>query len=43
MTACCSCATARLIADATPDGLRAQAGTDDLEEAFLVLAEKDAA
>lgn len=32
-----------LIADATPDGLRAQAGTDDLEEAFLVLAERDAA
>jgi ABC-2 type transport system ATP-binding protein len=32
-----------LIADATPDELRSQAGTDDLEEAFLVLAEKDAA
>ena len=32
-----------LIADATPDGLRADAGTDDLEEAFLVLAERDAA
>ncbi len=32
-----------LIADETPDGLRAQAGTDDLEEAFLVLAERSAA
>ena len=32
-----------LIADATPDELRAQAGTDDLEEAFLVLAERNAA
>ncbi len=32
-----------LIADATPDELRSQAGTDDLEEAFLVLAERDAA
>jgi ABC-2 type transport system ATP-binding protein len=32
-----------LIADASPDGLRADAGTDDLEEAFLVLAERDAA
>jgi ABC-2 type transport system ATP-binding protein len=32
-----------LIADATPDGLRTDAGTDDLEEAFLVLAERDAA
>jgi ABC-2 type transport system ATP-binding protein len=32
-----------LIADATPDELRAQAGTEDLEEAFLVLAERDAA
>ncbi|MCW2799718.1 MAG: multidrug transporter ATP-binding protein [Aeromicrobium sp.] len=32
-----------LIADATPDGLRAEAGTDDLEEAFLVLAEREAA
>ncbi len=32
-----------LIADATPDELRAQAGTDDLEEAFLVLAEREAA
>jgi ABC-2 type transport system ATP-binding protein len=32
-----------LIADATPDGLRADAGTEDLEEAFLVLAERDAA
>ncbi len=33
----------QLIADATPDELRKQAGTDDLEEAFLVLAERDAA
>ncbi len=32
-----------LIADETPDGLRARAGTDDLEEAFLVLAERSAA
>lgn len=32
-----------LIADATPDELRAEAGTDDLEEAFLVLAEREAA
>jgi len=32
-----------LIADATPDELRALAGTDDLEEAFLVLAEGTAA
>ena len=32
-----------LIADATPDELRAHAGTDDLEEAFLVLAERDVA
>ena len=32
-----------LIADATPDELRALAGTDDLEEAFLVLAERDVA
>jgi len=32
-----------LIADATPDELRADAGTDDLEEAFLVLAERRAA
>jgi len=32
-----------LIADATPDELRADAGTDDLEEAFLVLAERNAA
>ncbi|WP_332642310.1 ABC transporter ATP-binding protein [Aeromicrobium sp.] len=31
----------QLIADATPDELRSQAGTDDLEEAFLVLAERD--
>ncbi|MEO6606802.1 MAG: ABC transporter ATP-binding protein [Aeromicrobium sp.] len=31
-----------LIADATPADLRKQAGTDDLEEAFLVLAERDA-
>ena len=33
----------QLIADASPDELRGQAGTDDLEEAFLVLAERDAA
>ncbi len=33
----------KLIADATPDGLRAEAGADDLEEAFLVLAERNAA
>jgi len=33
----------RLIADDSPDGLRSQAGTDDLEEAFLVLAERNAA
>ena len=32
----------RLVADATPDELRTQAGTADLEEAFLVLAERDA-
>jgi ABC-2 type transport system ATP-binding protein len=32
-----------LIADATPDDLRREAGTDDLEEAFLVLAERSAA
>jgi ABC-2 type transport system ATP-binding protein len=32
-----------LIADATPDELRAEAGTDDLEQAFLVLAEREAA
>ncbi len=32
-----------LIADATPDELRSLAGTDDLEEAFLVLAERNAA
>jgi len=32
-----------LIADATPAELRKQAGTDDLEEAFLVLAERDVA
>ena len=31
-----------LIADTTPDGLRVDAGTDDLEEAFLVLAERKA-
>lgn len=30
-----------LIADATPDDLRTQAGTNDLEEAFLVLAERE--
>jgi ABC-2 type transport system ATP-binding protein len=33
----------RLIADTTPDGLRSDAGTDDLEQAFLVLAERTAA
>ncbi len=32
-----------LIADATPDELRSTAGTDDLEQAFLVLAERTAA
>lgn len=32
-----------LIADASPDGLRADTGTNDLEEAFLVLAERRAA
>jgi len=32
-----------LIADASPDGLRADAGTNDLEEAFLLLAERRAA
>jgi ABC-2 type transport system ATP-binding protein len=32
-----------LIADETPDGLRRNAGTDDLEQAFLVLAERTAA
>lgn len=31
-----------LIADTSPDGLRAEAGTDDLEQAFLVLAERTA-
>ena len=29
----------RLIADSTPDELRADTGEDDLEQAFLVLAE----
>ncbi|RLV56135.1 heme ABC exporter ATP-binding protein CcmA [Aeromicrobium phragmitis] len=33
----------RLIADATPQGLRADAGTDDLDEAFLRIAERKAA
>lgn len=33
----------KLVADATPDELRQQTGEDDLEQAFLVLAEKDAA
>ncbi|MEJ7636316.1 ABC transporter ATP-binding protein [Aeromicrobium sp.] len=33
----------RLIADATPDGLRTQSGEDDLEKAFLVIAEGRAA
>jgi len=32
-----------LIADATPDDLRSAAGTNDLEQAFLVLAERSAA
>ena len=32
-----------LIADATPDELRSAAGTTDLEQAFLVLAERSAA
>lgn len=32
-----------LIADATPDELRVQTGHDDLEEAFLTLAERSAA
>jgi ABC-2 type transport system ATP-binding protein len=32
-----------LIADETPDDLRRDAGTDDLEQAFLVLAERSAA
>ena len=32
-----------LIADATPDGLRSAAGTNDLEQAFLVLAEQRSA
>jgi ABC-2 type transport system ATP-binding protein len=30
----------RLIADDTPDGLRRQSGQDDLEQAFLTLAER---
>lgn len=29
----------RLVADDTPEAIRAQAGTEDLEEAFLRLAE----
>ena len=33
----------RIIADATPDELRATTGEDDLERAFLVLAEGKAA
>lgn len=33
----------KLVADGTPAELRAQTGEDDLERAFLVLAEKDAA
>ncbi|MEO6470985.1 MAG: ABC transporter ATP-binding protein [Aeromicrobium sp.] len=33
----------KLVADATPDDLRAQTGEDDLEQAFLVLAERQAA
>ena len=33
----------RLMADATPDELRARAGTDDLDQAFLTLAEQAAA
>lgn len=32
-----------IIADATPDELRSMAGTNDLEQAFLVLAERKAA
>jgi len=32
-----------LVADATPDELRAQTGVDDLEKAFLILAERHAA
>jgi ABC-2 type transport system ATP-binding protein len=32
-----------LIADETPDELRRDAGTDDLEQAFLILAERSAA
>ena len=30
----------RLVADDTPDGLRRHTGQDDLEQAFLVLAEQ---
>ena len=33
----------RLVADATPDELRAKTGQDDLEQAFLVLAERQMA
>ena len=33
----------QLIAQASPDGLRQDAGTNDLEEAFLVLAERESA
>lgn len=33
----------RLIADSTPDDLRKDAGEEDLEQAFLVLAERNAA
>ncbi|WP_235928563.1 hypothetical protein [Nesterenkonia haasae] len=33
----------QLIADATPEELRKQTGHDDLEQAFLVIAERSAA
>ncbi len=33
----------KLVADASPDELRQQTGEDDLEQAFLVLAEREAA
>ena len=33
----------RVVADDTPAGLRADAGTDDLDEAFLRIAEREAA
>jgi ABC-2 type transport system ATP-binding protein len=32
----------RLVADDTPAGLRSRAGTDDLEQAFLAIAEREA-